>query len=354
MKILHVVEPFSSGITTFIIHLVNGMNSHENIVLHGARVSSDKMENVRSKFNSETKFILWKHAIRSINPIRDLLAIIQLISVIRNQKPDVIHLHSSKAGFLGRVAGIFFSIKIIYTPNGLSFARQDISGFSKRLYIWLELLASNFSGEIICCSKSERLLLNEYGIASTHINNGTHITDFKYDKTKNDNDIITIGCLALITEQKDPHLFNTIARYFENNQKIRFIWIGDGHLRHLVTSPNIEITGWLSADEKDYYFNQFDIYLSCSLWEGLPFSVLEAMNKKQALALRECVGNVDLVQDQLNGFSFTNEQDAIQKLEKLISNKEKIKEMGDKSFEILQQNFDVEDMIIQYQMRYFN
>ena len=354
MKILHVVEPFSSGITTFIIHLVNGMNSHENIVLHGARVSSDEMENVRSKFNSGTKFILWKHAIRSINPIKDLLAIIQLISVIRNQKPDVIHLHSSKAGFLGRVVGIFYSVKIIYTPNGLSFARQDVSGFSKRLYIWLELLASKFSGEIICCSKSEKLLLNEYGIASTHINNGTHITGFKYDKSKNDSDIITIGCLALITEQKDPHLFNTIARYFENNQKIRFIWIGDGHLRYLLTSKNIQITGWLNDKEKENYFSQFDIYLSCSLWEGLPFSVLEAMNKRQALILRKCVGNIDLVDQGKNGYLFQAKNECIDFIEKLIGHRSQIERLGNNSYNILRDRFNLGQMVESYYKEYVN
>lgn len=352
MKIVHVVEPFSSGITTFIIHLVNGMPQFENVVVHGSRVGADDLERVRSKFNGSTRFTQWKNASRSINPWKDIRATFQLYSILKKEKPDIIHLHSSKAGFIGRAIGLFVRSKIIYTPNGLAFERKDVSSLYQKFYILLEWIASKMTGKVICCSKSEHDVMTNVGIECDYINNGTiisYVTDKSHKIKKN---TITVGCLALITEQKDPRTFNKIARHFLANSKIKFIWIGDGHLRGQLSSKNIEVTGWLDTSNKDNKFSGIDIYLSCSLWEGLPFSVLEAMNNHQCLLLRKCVGNVDLVDDSVNGHLFENSKDAIQKLEMLISDQEKILEMGEASFGILKKNFDVGRMIQEYQKIY--
>ena len=354
MKILHVVEPFSSGITTFITYLVNGMSSDENIVLHGSRVSSDELEKVKGRFNEGTKFVLWKNAVRPIHPLNDFLALVQLVKTIKNQKPDIIHLHSSKAGFIGRIASILVRRPIFYTPNGLSFARKDISTLTRKLYVALEVIANWFGGKIICCSESEKSLLDSVGIKSNFVNNGTIISKSTGQNNLADDTIITIGCLALITEQKDPNLFNTIARNFEHNDKVKFLWIGDGHLRSELNSKNIEITGWLSAEKKESRFNEIDIYLSCSLWEGLPFSVLEAMNNAKCLLLRNCVGNVDLVVNGTNGFLFQTGQEAIQLIEKLLTDKAKILEYGMSSFDILKEKFDVNQMVEKYKSIYMN
>lgn len=352
MRILHVVEPFSSGITTFITFLVNGMSEDENYVLHGTRVSSDELTNVRGRFEKGTKFIIWNSAVRSVNPIKDLLALIQLVKVISKIKPNIIHLHSSKAGFLGRVAGIFFKTRIIYTPNGLSFARKDISKLKRFFFRFLEISASKFSGRVISCSKSEMELLNSVGVKGDYINNGTIIKPQTEKKTSDTENVITIGCLALITEQKDPLSFNKIANHFTSNDAIKFIWIGDGHLRKYLDSKNIEITGWLDSAEKEENFSKIDIYLSCSLWEGLPFSVLEAMNYSKCLLLRNCVGNIDLVENNVNGFSFDSNEEAISRLEELISDKNKIESFGSASFQKLKNNFDVKMMVSSYRYNY--
>ena len=85
-----------------------------------------------------------------------------------------------------------------------------------------------------------------------------------------------------------------------NNSNLQFIWCGDGELRAELTSPNIKCTGWMERKELEIYLANADIYLSTSLWEGMPLSVLEAMSIGLPVVLSDCVGNRDLVEN--NGF----------------------------------------------------
>ena len=74
---------------------------------------------------------------REISIFKDFLALKELIDILKNiTEKNVIHLHSSKAGFLGRIAAkiIGFNGNLIYTPHGISFLRKDISNNKKRFF----------------------------------------------------------------------------------------------------------------------------------------------------------------------------------------------------------------------------
>jgi len=352
MRVLHVVEPFSSGIITFIIHLVEGMPEFENIVVHGNRVTADKQENVRGRFPSKTKFIEWPSVQRELNILSDLRATFELNKIIRSEKPDVIHLHSSKAGFIGRLIGIFFKASIIYTPNGLPFLRLDIGYVRRKYYTFLEFIASRLSGRVICCSKSESFAIKNIGINNTYINNGTQI--LRDTESNREPGVITIICAAIITEQKDPELFNSIAEYFAKTDNIKFIWVGDGALRDRLKSKNIFITGWMNHNDVKILLSKSDIYLSCSLWEGLPFAVMEAMNHRTCLLLRRCSGNVDLVHPGINGYIYESLDEAISRIKELIVDRSKINSFGRKSKQILSANFDAKKMAANYASEYLD
>lgn len=348
MKILHVVEPFSSGIVTFIIHLTREIEEMNHVVLHGNRASQDNIDAVRSRFPDYVKFENWKYAGREINLINDLLALIELIKFYKRIKPDVIHLHSSKAGFLGRVAGMFTQSKIIYTPNGASFLRRDVSVFKRGLFKILEKFANFISGDLICCSKSEKSAFDQIGVRGNYVNNGVKITSVEKVSSKK----LRIACFALLTPQKNPQAFAEIANYFANDNSIEFYWVGDGD-RSLLLSDNIKVTGWLGANEVAEQYRLIDIYLSTSLWEGLPFSVMEAMNAQACLLLSNCVGNVDLVKEEgYNGYVYNGVQEAIKKLDEIKDNKEKIKCMGQNSRKFLIENFNAAKNMKQYEAFY--
>jgi len=343
MKILHVVEPFSSGIITFIIHITEELSDCDHFVLHGKRVSQDQVESVRNRFPESVEFQVWESAVRHISPVNDLKAILELKKTIKDIEPDVIHLHSSKAGFLGRFLGLFIKNKIIYTPNGASFLRTDVSRLKRWIFRKLEYLANKFSGEVVCCSHSEMRAFNSIGINSNYINNGININDIEKPELNK----LIVATFALITAQKNPSAFNEIANYFEGDESIEFVWVGDGD-RSVLSSSNIEITGWLNKQEVQRKYEAINVYLSTSLWEGLPFSVMEAMNAKNCLVLSKCVGNIDLVEHKNNGFLFNSSDQAINILSDLKNNLPLVRQMGLKSKELLQQRFDAKKNMMEY------
>lgn len=250
---------------------------------------------------------------------------------------------------MGRVAGRICGQqnKIIYTTHGISFLRKDISNLKLKLYVLFEKIGKFCGGKIIACSKSEAEFIKLKGIDCEYINNGVKVTGNFIKLLKNDGTvkIITVG---RITTQKNPELFNKIAENFIENKKIKFIWVGDGEKREVLSSSNIEITGWLNQKEVKEKLQEADIYLSTSSWEGLSLAVLQAMEYKLPLVLSDCVGNIDLVKENYNGYIFKNSDEAVKEIESLLQDKELIKKFGENSCELLKKEFDISKMIGKY------
>lgn len=353
MKIVHVVECFAGGVFSFLSNLTNELDKEEYIVIYGINRDNTPSD-FREKFPPNTKFIPWKNASRSLNPLKDLKALWELYIILKKINDiDIIHLHSSKAGFLGRIVSFLLgkSKKTIYTPHAISFLRLDVSPKKRKIFIWMEKFASFFGGKIVACSQSEKEAIEEQGIKNvTFINNG--IKPLKIEKKENISNKITIISVGRLSIQKNPKLFNDIALEFVNNSNIQFIWCGDGELRVELTSPNIKYTGWIERKKLENYLSNADIYLSTSLWEGLPLSVLEAMSIGLPVVLSDCVGNRDLVED--NGFLYSRKNEACNILKDLIKNNKKIIFYGDKSKKIFLRKFELKLMQKQYYFLYKN
>ncbi|SFF94486.1 glycosyltransferase [Pontibacter chinhatensis] len=356
MKVVHVVECFAAG-TAHFINLLTQYTSCEHVVIHGERADETSAETVKAKFPQGVKFIHWHHAQREIKPGQDVKALTELIRILKEiPRIDVVHLHSSKAGFLGRAACFLLGIKqVIYTPNGAPFARADVSPKKKSLYILLEKLANKLSGQVVCCSPSEALSYESIGIRTSFINNGTVLPAIPAPKTLVEpGEPFTIVTCGRITEQKNPTLFNQIASSFIHQQEVKFVWIGEGEReqRSVLNAANISITGWLPKEEVEKTVSAADLYLSTSLWEGLPFSVLEALSLGKCLLLSDCVGNKDLVKNDYNGFSFISAEEAVSKIKWLMQNRETLHQMEKNSREWSEKVYDIKVVSRQYQQLY--
>jgi len=353
MKIVHVVECFAGGVFSFLSNLTNELDKEEYIVIYGINRDNTPSD-FREKFPPNTKFIPWKNASRSLNPLKDIKALWELYIILKRiDGIDIIHLHSSKAGFLGRIVSFLLgkSKKTIYTPHAISFLRLDVSPKKRKIFIAMEKFASFFGGKIVACSQSEKEAIEEQGIKNvTFINNG--IKPLQIEKKVNTSDKITIISVGRLSIQKNPKLFNDIALEFIDNLNIQFIWCGDGELKSELTSPNIKCTGWIERKELESYLASADIYLSTSLWEGLPLSVLEAMSIGLPVVLSDCVGNKDLVED--NGFLYSKKNEACNILKDLIKNNKKIIFYSDKSKKIFLRKFELKLMQKQYYFLYKN
>ena len=348
MKILHIVECFSGGVYDFIRDFIEGAPNNQYSILYGKR--EGLKDNFQEDFKKNVNFILWEHAKREISLKNDFLALKELMSLLKKEKFDVIHLHSSKAGFLGRVVARICNQqnRVIYTTHGISFLRKDISNKKLQLYILLEKIGNLCGGKTIACSKSEAEFIQSKGIKCSYVNNGIKLKNKEIKIEKKEGKELKIVTVGRITIQKNPKLFNKIAENFIENKNIKFIWIGDGELKEHLNSKNIEITGWLSQKEVQQQLKEADIYLATSSWEGLSLAVLQAMENRLPLILSDCIGNKDLVKENYNGFLFKTKEEAIEKINIFFKKEKNIKIIGNNSRKILLKNFTYEDMIEKY------
>ncbi len=306
LKILHISETFIGGVYSYLRQLSHHSEkdgSFKTYIIYSADRKETNEKAIREDFPEATELIRIDMT-REISFFRDLKSLFKIILLLRKINPDVIHLHSSKAGVLGRAAKFFlFKKKLLYySPHGYSFLRTDISETKKKLYWMIEKsFQSIFKGETIACGDTE------YGIAckigkSSLVRNGIDIEEVRQGFKENKNTILTIGIVGRITYARNPELFNTIALKFPQYQ---FVWIGFGELKHLITAPNIKVTGWID-DRKILLkeFNNLDIYIQTSLWEGLPIAVLEAMSLQKPVIATNVIGNKDVVSHNETGFLF--------------------------------------------------
>ncbi|GAB2533604.1 glycosyltransferase [Rufibacter soli] len=349
MKIVHVIEPFASGVAVFVKSLTETMPEDLHIIIHGERKQVMSAKDVKRTFPKENvRFLRWKSVQRSINPFKDFLALSELHHILKRLKKrgmvDAVHLHSSKSGLLGRLACRLAGIKrVVYTPNGAPFL-SNAHPIMNFLFKQLERVGNIIGGEVVCCSASEQKEYRKLGIKATYINNGVSLKQASavpesLKKVKNKFTVITTG---RIEEQKNPALFNTIASFLEEFEQIEFIWAGDGKARHLLSSSNITVTGWVDPATASALVAKADIFLSTSVFEGLSFSVLEALALQKPVLLSDCVGNRDIIRTGLNGDVFQTDIEAIGKILNYFNNREMLDVMGQYSLDICENNFNVD------------
>ncbi len=355
MIIVHVVEPFASGIAVFVKSLTEAMPDDIHIVVHGERKDEIAAAEVKGKFPAHNvRFIRWRSAQRSIDPFRDFLALTELYKILRRLKlknlVDAVHLHSSKSGLLGRAACRMAGINnVFYTPNGASFlsARNKLA---KYFYQQMEKAAHRLGGSVVCCSVSELDQYRQLGIKAAYINNGISLHDAPV--TANLASKFRVITSGRIEKQKNPALFNAIASYFEDMEQIEFVWVGDGKYKQLFTSKNVVVTGWLSNREVLNYVSSSHLYLSTSRYEGLSFAVLEALALKKPVLLSNCTGNMDIVKNGINGDLFDTVNEAIVKILQYNNNREMLHVMGVFSEEICRTEFNVNENFKMYRDLY--
>ena len=333
-KILHIVESFGSGVFSFLVDLVNGTCKDFDIVIaYGVR--EETLPNFKDYFSDEVKFIKVENFTRSIKPSKDLKALKEIKNIIKEEKPDIVHLHSSKAGILGRLAVNGNKIKMFYNPHGFSFLKQDDSKLKRIIYWLIEKFAAiiNKKCTIIGCSNGEYEEAKKLNRNSICINNGIDIEKLDeetagFEEKAIDYDNLKICTVGRIGYQKNPDMFNKIAEAFPN---LQFTWIGDGDLKDKLTSPNITITGWRTREEVLKILNEQDIFILPSLWEGLPISLLEAMYLKKVCIVSNCIGNKDVIRDGKNGFVASKTEIYISLLNKIIKKEEYIELISTKA-----------------------
>jgi len=311
LKLLHIVEAMGGGVFTYMVDLSNELIKDYDIYI-AFSVRPQTPQDYYKYFDKRIHLIKVKNFVREINFYKDLKAFLEIKEIVKKIEPNFIHLHSSKAGALGRWAWGTKDIPLYYTPHGYSFLMDSKSQIKRKFYKFIEVFLSRKKCITISCSKGEHEETLKFNKHAVYVNNGINLKELQKsirltcNRKEEHNEIkgiTTIFTSGRICYQKNPALFNEIALMMP---KTRFLWIGDGELRGKLTAPNIEITGWVTRDEAVKYSVKSDIFILPSLWEGLPISLLEAMYMKKPCIVNNVIGNRDVIKNDVNGFVCNN------------------------------------------------
>lgn len=343
-KIIHIAQS-AGGVAEYIYMLMKNMNKEQytNILI----VSEDYKEQI-NRFQNLVEKIYFVPMIREINIKSDFLAVKEVRKILKLEKPDIIYLHSSKAGAIGRIALLFnMKTKIVYNAHGWYFNAQ-ISKLKKKIFAIIERILALKTNKIINISKSEYTSAIQYKIAPKKkmciIENGIDFSKFeKCDQYREntrkayqikENEIL-IGVVGRISEQKDPMTsIKAFKLIHEKNKNTKFMFIGSGELEKQILEyakqnkieKDIIITGWIKEVEK--YIPALEIAILPSKWEGFGLVLIEYMACDKPIIASNVGGIADIIQNEKNGYLIPvgNEKELAKKIELLIYNQEKREE----------------------------
>ncbi|MDD2753551.1 MAG: glycosyltransferase family 4 protein [Candidatus Portnoybacteria bacterium] len=286
------------------------------------------------------------------NPFADIAGLVEIFSLLLKERPDVIHLHSSKAGFLGSLAGKLAGVKVVYTVHGAVF-EASFSGLARKFFLYLEKFSAPFKDKIICVSANDKKLWLKYNAAPETklaiVYNGIDLKTAFLPKAEAKEYLASQSANffeALRGSNEKLRIVGTVANFFPekglpylieaadvliNKKQIKniiFAIMGEGPQRLLLKEMLEErgladkfiLLGTVANPFK--YLKAFDVFTQPSTKEGLPYAILWAMAAELPIVASHVGGIPEMVKNGDNGFLiFPRDTDTLaEKILELLSN----------------------------------
>lgn len=318
-KILMVCEAFGGGVFTYVSQLCNDMCDDFDVYL-AYSIRPQTPENYREFLDKRIHLIEVQNfsAKGLTNIANDIKVIKELRAIEEKVRPDVIHLHSSVAGGIGRLAFKGKNNTVVYTPHG--YAHILMGGGAKcKMYDVMEHILGKTSNAItLTCCESEDEVAKGLTKRTAYIETGVNLVDLSasldgIEPIKNEK--FTVFTLGRACVQKQPQLFNRIA---ELVPEARFVWIGNGELENLLTAPNMEVTGWKPRKEALAMAKGADAFVLCSLGEAIAMCLIENMYIKKLILVSDVMGNKSVIHDGVNGYVCNTAEEYAEKIKAAI------------------------------------
>ena len=347
LRCLHVVECFAGGTLEVVRTLANDQSQkgwHVQL-LHGQRPDSPVTSQANELFDPAVQRHVMPFS-AGISPHADFLSLCFLMRWLRAHPQDVIHLHSSKAGLIGRLAArlLGLQLKVLYTPHSWSFQRQDISRRQALTYRILEWLGVRLGGKIVACSREEARLAREH-LKATNVElvrNGMRLPA-PLQVSEGIPDLTTVICVGRIAPQKAPDRFARLASSLAD-KAVRFLWVGDGDpfLREQLSAAGVMVTGQLERSRVAALLGQSQLFVLLSAWEGLPLALVEAQAMGLPAVVSDIPGCLEVVQHGINGLVASTDAEAAIHVRALLDNPEERTRFSIAAREMSETKFSVE------------
>lgn len=296
----------------------------------------------------------------------------QIKAILQEKKFDIIHTHGGVAGFYGRWAARNADRSaVIHTLHGVHYLHYR-NLFLKYLYVFLERIFSRFTDALIFVSSADIEKGRKYKLASQEkmrlIENGIDFQFFqtlsrqkeKKDKHRAEN-IPLIGTVARLHRQKNISLLiRAGAEIKRGHPKIKIWVIGDGPLgkkleklnKKLGTQDMVVFLG----ERKDVpqLISEMDVFVLPSLWEGLPYVLLEAAALKKPVIGTEVDGIKEMIDNEKTGILVSPQrpEELAEAVIRLLKNRKWGEKLGNAFHQKAREDYSLSNMVHKIQELY--
>jgi glycosyltransferase involved in cell wall biosynthesis len=292
--------------------------------------------------------------VREISLLKDIKCIFDLKSIFKALKPDLVHLHSAKAGMVGRLSAMLLGIPVVYTVHGWPFT-EGVSSKKQIFYRIIEKVMARITSQIITVSEFDKEIAIRARVAKSEkmkvVHNGVSellTVDVEPEKNRDPK-------LIMVARFEDPKDHQLVIRELNNIRDRKWImeFIGDG--------PNLErakeTVSALGLDSRIIFcgacndvpqrLSRADIFVLASRWEGFPLVILEAMRARLPVIASDVGGVKESVDHGVTGILVprSSETGMAVALESLIGSPDLRNSMGLNGRASFEANFTLETML---------
>ncbi|MFL9989956.1 glycosyltransferase [Paraburkholderia sediminicola] len=322
MKIVHVCETLKGGIESYLTEIIPfqvGLYGADNVHMIVPRGADER----RSEF---VEAVVWefRRQGRSFSTMLNLC--LAILKIVRTQAPDVIHLHSSFAGAIGRVVLMVSGkeTKVIYCPHGWSYLRQ---GAERTNWLWkkIETMLALACHKIVCISEHEYKAALDAGLPKHKLELiVSGISDVVSDAPRNqavstETRPIRLLFVGRLDYQKGVDLlFNALRSAARKDIELTVVGeavVNSGWWEQVrgACPENAQFIGWQERDALQIFYDLADALVVPSRWEGFGLVAVEALRSGTPVICNVAGALPDIVEHGINGYhlDFENSEKAV-------------------------------------------
>ena len=262
MRVLHVTEALGGGVQSAIVNYIDHLPEVEHAVYSRARGGQSTYS--------------WSRPVSHESYTGGLGGFfVRLVRKVRQERPDIVHLHSSFAGAARAVLPL--GTAVVYSPHCYAMERRDLGAVPRAGFAAVEWLLARRTRAVVAVSPREAELSRRL---STRVPVVVALNPAPFEAPASrapSSDPAEVVMVGRISPQKDPGLFAAVAAA-TRDAPWRYVWIGEGDpdARAELVRAGVEVTGWTPPELAVQRVARARLYLHSAAWEGGPLSTIEA------------------------------------------------------------------------------
>lgn len=340
------------GAQTHVMDLTKGLieKDHDVIVIsYGTSALTEQLQQLNIRYIEIPSLTV------PIHPFKDFRAFIHLKKILQQVNPDLLAIHSSKVGIIGRLAGAYLKIPTVFTAHSWAFSGIE-SSWKKQIFIKIERFVGLLSKGIITVSQYNLEEAIQYKIArkvdKTMIHNGIVDNITSTNRTRNKDSPIHLVMVARFASPKNHRLLlDALKQVSHRSWKLTLVGGGpllqDIQLYAKTCQLDKQITFTGESTDVEAILQSADVFLLISTSEGLPISIIEAMRASLPTIASHVGGVNELIDDSSTGFLVdkTDITQLTKRLELIINDDNLRRKLGINARNKFLQQFALEQMV---------